>query len=343
MAQDDYDDDRPRKKKKKKSRGTSTLAMAALLLGVVSIPLQVCGCFTGLPAIFCALLAINAIRNDERIEGTGFAWGGLGLGAVGVLISVGYGVYGYMLFTDFRQKMEGEMRSVEAMEVGSALRAYHRKYKHFPRLEKDPMTGQVVSWRVQILPFLGPQGENLYKQYDLTKPWDHPSNLKLKDQRPEAFAPPPKWKANSDETYLRAVVGPGAGFEAAGELKLGDFKDGPGTTLLAVEAADPVVWIKPDELTVDPSSKLPGFGKRREPGFVVVFASGGVEYLSRKDFPESTLKAMVTRAGGEKPKWPDSFSPDHSPEMDDEPDEDDNTPPPPPRRGGRRFRGPNNE
>ena len=33
-------------------------------------------------------------------------------------------------------------------------------------------TTKSVSWRVQVLPFI--EQDNLYKQLDLTKPWDDP-------------------------------------------------------------------------------------------------------------------------------------------------------------------------
>ena len=44
---------------------------------------------------------------------------------------------------------------------------------------------QLLSWRVAILPDLG--YEDLYKQFNLEKPWDSPENKKLLTRKPDVY------------------------------------------------------------------------------------------------------------------------------------------------------------
>src|SRR6516162_8557351 len=72
-------------------------------------------------------------------------------------------------------------------QIGLALHNYHSTYNQFPppySMTRDGKPG--LSWRVEILPFLGdPQYEVLYKQFDLKEAWDSPKNLSLIAQMPK--------------------------------------------------------------------------------------------------------------------------------------------------------------
>lgn len=55
-----------------------------------------------------------------------------------------------------------------------------------PATIKDPKSGILRSWRVEILPYL--DCELLYRQYKVDEPWDGPTNSKLWGQMPDCFA-----------------------------------------------------------------------------------------------------------------------------------------------------------
>src|SRR5262249_18051136 len=59
-----------------------------------------------------------------------------------------------------------------------------------------------LSWRVQVLPHLGPEGTALYKEFKLTEPWDSEHNKELIEKMPAVFASPGK-AAPKGHTFLR--------------------------------------------------------------------------------------------------------------------------------------------
>ena len=65
-----------------------------------------------------------------------------------------------------------------------------------------------------------------------------------------------------------------------------------------VEAGEPVVWTKPDDLPFDEKKDLPKLGGLFDGEFHVLTADGAV-HRAKKDFDPTTLKSMITRMGGE--------------------------------------------
>ena len=67
---------------------------------------------------------------------------------------------------------------------------------------------------------------------------------------------------------------------------------------MIVEAARPVPWTKPEDLSFDKEKPLPELGGLFKHGFHAVLADGAVLFLSRKNKPE-VLRALITPSGGE--------------------------------------------
>ena len=59
--------------------------------------------------------------------------------------------------------------------IDLALHNYESAFNHFPAEFSGTNNAPLLSWRVALLPFLGQNA--LYQQFDLTKPWNDPSNL----------------------------------------------------------------------------------------------------------------------------------------------------------------------
>ena len=68
-------------------------------------------------------------------------------------------------------------------------------------------------------------------------------------------------------------------------------------TLLFAESSEPVEWTRPEGLSIDAPGSL-GLGSKHPGGFDAAFADGSIRFLTSK-VPMETLKAIVTKAGGE--------------------------------------------
>ncbi len=173
-----------------------------------------------------------------------------------------------------------------------AMHNYHSAVGEFPAAAIVDKNGKsLLSWRVSLLPYL--EQDALYKAFKLDEAWDSNHNKKLLAQMPKVFG------EKVPKTHYRAFVGDGAGFEGKKGLKLTDFTDGTSNTLLFVEAVDPVEWTEPEEFEYAEKKALPKLGGTPfENGFHIGMADGSVRFMSINS-AEKTLRAIITRNGGE--------------------------------------------
>lgn len=178
---------------------------------------------------------------------------------------------------------------------------YNDSHGHMPPAVVYGKDGQpLYSWRVLLLPYI--EQQDLYKQFHLDEPWDSPHNLLLLDRMPMVYAPPPRKKSRmpSCHTVCHVFVGKGSAFEDKAELKIpDDFPDGTSNTVLIVEAGPPVPWTKPEEISYDADAPLPHLDTLFPDIIRLTLADGSRRHV-RKDIGESTLRAAITRNGGEK-------------------------------------------
>ncbi|MBN9122452.1 MAG: DUF1559 domain-containing protein, partial [Planctomycetes bacterium] len=173
-----------------------------------------------------------------------------------------------------------------------------------------PTDKPLLSWRVAILPYIE-QGE-LYKQFKLDEPWDGPNNKKLIEQMPKIFAPTEK-AGKAGYTHLQMVVGPGA-MQPWGAQAIVGITDGTSNTIAVAEAADPVVWTKPDDVTL-PAKLAPGelkrkFGGQFPGGFNVVMWDGSTRFVKDTVSERNLALAINPRDGQVLPfDWDNPGSP----------------------------------
>lgn len=158
----------------------------------------------------------------------------------------------------------------------------------------------LYSWRVLLLPYV--EERELYQQFHLDEPWDSAHNLPLLDRMPMTYAPPPgkTSKVPAHHTVYHVFVGKGTPFEEGRELTFSkdDFPDGISNTILIIEADPPVPWTKPEDLPFDPAGPLPRLDRLFHDLIRVGLSDGSVRHV-RKDISETTLRAAITRNGGE--------------------------------------------
>ena len=162
----------------------------------------------------------------------------------------------------------------------------------------------LLSWRVHILPYI--EQEELYKQFKLDEPWDSGHNKKLIAKMPNVFANPAVAKAEPGFTHFRSFamkknkddIKAFLPFEAGEKRQITSITDGTSNSIAVIEAADAVVWTKPDYLRYDPNGKLPRVGAGFKDGFNVAFADGSVRFV-KSTIDEKMLRYSITINGGE--------------------------------------------
>lgn len=188
-------------------------------------------------------------------------------------------------------------------QIAFAMQGYHEKYNGLPRAALTNVQAKdgkpLLSWRVAVLPWL--EQEELYKAFKLDEPWDSPHNKKLIAKMPPIYAAPGVKTKESGLTHYQVFVGPGTAFEPLKDrphgIRFSEISDGTSFTLMIVEAAEPVVWTKPDDLPFDAKKPLPKLGLYAE-GIHAVFCDCFVGMLP-KNIDDKTLRALITRNGGE--------------------------------------------
>ena len=189
-----------------------------------------------------------------------------------------------------------------------ALRAYQDVNGRLPpAVVYGPLGTPWHSWRVLILPYI--EQAVLFNEFRLHEPWNSPHNLRLAERRPLSYGPPRR-KENlipHDHTICHVLVGKGTPFDPPesqfdapkGRQLPADFPDGTANTLLLVEAGEPVLWTKPEDLPYDPAGPLPPLRGLFKDGFRACTADGKPVFI-RYDTPEDVLRAAITRGGGER-------------------------------------------
>jgi hypothetical protein len=176
------------------------------------------------------------------------------------------------------------------------IHSYSDVFNVVPNNVLDPKTKKpLLSWRVLLLPYL--EEENLYKQFKLDEPWDSENNKKLVEKMPKVFAPI-RVKAKPGETFYRGFMGPGTVFEAAARYGLAQIPDGTSNTIGVVEAGEPCVWTKPDDIDFDPKKELPKLGKMFDGDFHIAMMDGSVVKVNGAKFKADAFKGMILRNSG---------------------------------------------
>lgn len=192
--------------------------------------------------------------------------------------------------------------------IGLALEDYHNEHKSYPpAVVYDASNKPMHSWRVLLLPYLGPEAEDVYERYDMSQPWDSKENMRLLNDIPHVYRCPSDAKSLLGETSYLAVVGMNTVIADAGgqTTTRRGIADLPSETMVVVESAGSAVnWLSPKDVKVAAlraglNSSNPGTpGSRHIQGVNVLMADQTVVCLP-EGFPTDELRGMATVDGNE--------------------------------------------
>lgn len=191
---------------------------------------------------------------------------------------------------------EEHLRAAETnlKQIALAWHNYHDVNNHFPCNEVTKDGKALLSWRVQILPYL--EHDDLYKQFKLNEPWDSEHNKKLIDKMPKLYAPI-RAKADPGLTFYQVFTGTHGLLKSGEKRRPVDIADGTSHTLLCVEAANPVTWTKPDDLAFE-GKDVPALGGLFDGKFHGAMCDGSVRRF-KKGADADILRALITPTGAE--------------------------------------------
>ncbi len=139
-------------------------------------------------------------------------------------------------------------------QIMIAVHNYHDANGFMPRNIEDKNGKPLLSWRVNVLPYLD-HGE-LYKKFKLDEAWDSDNNKKLLPLLPSMYRVGFEVKGET-KTHYQGFAGPGTAFEPGQKLTLVGFTDGTSNTIGVIEAGPPVEWTKPADIAYDPKKDFP--------------------------------------------------------------------------------------
>lgn len=282
---------------------SSGKAFASLILGILSL---FCSIVAGLPALIVGILALGDIgRSKGRLSGRGLAIAGIVCACTGTLLSGGV-LLGLLLpaVVKVRDAAARAQSGNNLKQMALAMINYNDIEETLPPAaigdpDKPPRARRaLLSWRVAILPLLDRQ--DLYNRFKLDEPWDGPNNIKLLAEMPTIYKLPGDSSTTPGYTHYQVFVGHGAAFDQTVGHRLPEaFPDGTDNTILIVEAAEAVPWTKPEDLPFDPKKPIkPLLTSHYRGKFLVIMADASIRSVS-SDVSEDTLKAAITRNGGE--------------------------------------------
>ncbi len=306
---DDDEDERPRRRLSRSDNhgddgpppaGSNGLATTSLVFGVLSF----CTGITFLPGLICGFMGLAKAKKSGT--GKGVALAGILTSLGGFFVTAAVGVGGYFFYLEADKTKERIRTQNNFKMVGIGAHAYHDANDRFSKpyldesergVQQPPPESELknkLSWRVAILPYL--EYDLLYRRFVKSESWDSPTNKPLSQTVVRPYA---DYDAPLDPTArIRCFYGNGTMFDLNQKVTMMSVSDGTSNTILYVEGGEKVTWSQFNEYKFDPNGNLPVLGHPKRDYFIVGMADGSVRQV-RKSISPATLKAAITRSGGE--------------------------------------------
>ena len=185
-------------------------------------------------------------------------------------------------------------------QIAIAMHNYFSNHRTMPpQMSVDKNDRPLLSWRVQILPYI--EQKALFDQFRLDEPWDSEHNKKLIAKMPTIYRSAlSKTKTEDGLTTYLVPTGPKAFwngtrfFNGKTTASLAEIPDGTSNTIAFFDVDDSkgVPWTKPDDYPVAPKKAFVGHFRPDLGKILVAFFDGSVRLLSDRT-PDETLWLYV--------------------------------------------------
>ena len=276
---------------------TSVLAIISLILGITSLVPTCIGPLAGVILGIVALVQING--SHGQYKGTGLAATGIGLSLVlGLIVPI-------LVLLPAVQTMRAAARktvdSNSIRQICISSHNYNDTYRQLPPTNgQQQQTGNGLSWRVHLLPFIDEQ--QLYDQFRMDEPWDSPHNLSLLPLMPRCYQSVSiQTPLEEGYTLFQRPMGEFAFDLGNGRRrKLQSILDGTSNTIMIVlvDPSESVPWTKPDDYHFDPNDPRRGLAVNARGEHLVGLADGSVRTIPQQ-VNDKTVAALMTADGGE--------------------------------------------
>ena len=183
-------------------------------------------------------------------------------------------------------------------QIGIALYKYKEEYGCLPPAYTVDANGRPLhSWRTLLLPYLGYEG--LYRQIDLSKPWDHPDNRKALKTEVDVYHCPSVEDTTPGYTTYLAIVSDKSCLQPGKPRKLSEIDDPLHLTIVVVDVGPPnaVPWMSPRDASEDLVLGMLKSHTTPHPGVIqVLFVDGSVHCIGQNVNPR-TWRALMTATG----------------------------------------------
>jgi|694.fasta_scaffold03092_6 hypothetical protein len=218
-----------------------------------------------------------------------------------LLLTVGASLVLTWPYFQKRAIIAAQDRDIDNMkQIVDALNSYAAKHGTYPTpvvVDKDGVP--LYSWRVLILPFLG--YEDLYKEFQLDKPHDHPSNLSLLAKMPKEYASSNTDALAAQQANYVLLTGAGTLFPPSGPLTPQNTDD---PTLLLIQTREGLGnWMEPGDIDVSRGVR-PGPRPMRDVGGIqkdsfVSVSTKGEPLRFPNSVPANVLDSLISPNGNE--------------------------------------------
>ncbi len=223
-----------------------------------------------------------------------------------------FGLFGRQFVQEYHNSHDRALKNetlAKLKQVGTAMLAYETAQGKFPSPAIYAADGKpLLSWRVQLLPYLDDRAQALFKEFKLNEPWDSPHNKPLVARIPNVYRTP--GRPRDGKTCYLAPIDKTTVFRIAEGVNRSEITDGVSNTVAIVQVGldRAVEWTRPDDLAFDAASPLVSLGSPQlsgemtglREGIPAVFADGSARLLKWNMEPKE-LSTLFTRSGGEKP------------------------------------------